>query len=57
LQPTLGAGCVVRTTNRQFDFSLRQDFARKRDLLLEKLVPEAPQKSEAPAAPAGGGAA
>lgn len=40
LQPTLGAGCIVRTTNRQFDFSLRQDFAEKRDLLIEKLQPE-----------------
>ncbi|HVV25763.1 MAG TPA: hypothetical protein VHC21_01905 [Candidatus Saccharimonadales bacterium] len=42
LQPTLGAGCIVRTTNRQFDFSLRQDFASKRNLLIEKLTPEAP---------------
>lgn len=41
LQPTLGAGCIVRTTNRQFDFSLRQDFAKKRDLLIEKLQPQA----------------
>ncbi len=41
LQPTLGAGCVVRTTNRQFDFSLRQDFAKKRALLVEKLQPKA----------------
>jgi F0F1-type ATP synthase delta subunit len=37
LQPTLGAGCIVRTTNRQFDFSLRQDFAKHRDLLIDKL--------------------
>jgi len=48
LQPTLGAGCMVRTTNRQFDFSLRQDFARKRDLLLEKLLPEMPKASPEP---------
>ena len=33
LQPNIGAGCIVRTTNKHFDFSLRQDFARKRDLL------------------------
>lgn len=37
LQPNIGAGCVLRTTNRQFDFSLRQDFLKKRDLLKEKL--------------------
>ncbi len=42
LQPTIGAGCVVRTTNKYFDFSLRQDFVKKRDLLLEMLVPAAP---------------
>ena len=33
LQPNIGAGCVVRTANKQFDFSLRQDFANKRELL------------------------
>ncbi len=38
LQPNIGAGCVIRTTNRQFDFSLRQDFLKKRDLLKEKLA-------------------
>lgn len=61
LQPTMGAGCVMRTTNRQFDFSLRQDFAKKRDLLLEKLLPETSKTVKAPVAPeaaaAGGGAA
>ena len=40
LQPNIGAGCVIRTTNRQFDFSLRQDFLKKRDLLKEKLKAE-----------------
>ncbi len=40
LQPNIGAGCVIRTTNRQFDFSLRQDFLKKRDLLKEKLKTE-----------------
>ncbi len=37
LQPTIGAGCIVRTTNKYFDLSLRQDFAGKRQLLLDKL--------------------
>ena len=40
LEPNIGAGCVVRSTNKYFDFSLRQDFANKRDLLLGKLAPE-----------------
>lgn len=38
LQPNIGAGCILRTTNKQFDFSLRQDFAGKRDLLLQKIA-------------------
>lgn len=37
LQPNIGAGCIVRTTNKQFDFSLRQDFAGKRELLLKQI--------------------
>jgi hypothetical protein len=48
LQPNIGAGCIVRTTNKQFDFSLRQDFAGKRALLLEKIA--APQPGPEPAA-------
>jgi F0F1-type ATP synthase delta subunit len=43
LQPTLGAGCIVRGNSKLFDFSLREDFARKRSLLAEQLkLPEAP---------------
>ncbi len=34
LQPNIGAGCVVRTTNKYFDFSLRQRFKQKREQLL-----------------------
>lgn len=37
LQPNIGAGCVVRTINHQFDFSLKQDFDKKRDMLLASL--------------------
>lgn len=40
LQPSLGAGCIVRSLNRQFDLSLRQDFLNKRDMLMSKLVGE-----------------
>jgi hypothetical protein len=48
LQPNLGAGCIIRSTNKYFDLSLRQDFAKKQDLLLaaikEKMnVSETPQ--------------
>lgn len=38
LQPNLGAGCILRTTNRYFDLSLREDFAKKKDLLLKSLI-------------------
>lgn len=37
LQPSLGAGCVLRTTNKYFDLSLRLDFIKKRGLLKTKL--------------------
>lgn len=37
LQPNIGAGCVLRTTNQQFDMSLREDFKLKRELLMEKM--------------------
>lgn len=45
LQPTIGAGCILRTTNRQFDFSLREDFVSKRDILLSKIA--APETEKA----------
>ena len=55
LQPTIGAGCVVRTTNKYFDLSLRQTLIAKRPLLLEQIVPavtaeKAPAEPEAVAA-------
>lgn len=37
LQPSLGAGCIVRTSNKVFDFSLRERFKHQRGLLLEQL--------------------
>jgi len=40
LQPNIGAGCIIRSTNKQFDCSLRQDFLSKRDLLMSKIVAE-----------------
>ena len=55
LQPTIGAGCVVRTTNKYFDLSLRQTLIAKRPLLLEQIIPavaaeRAPVTQEATAA-------
>lgn len=43
LNPTIGAGCVVRTTNKFFDFSLRHRFTEQRDLLINKLKEGAAQ--------------
>jgi F0F1-type ATP synthase delta subunit len=40
LQPNIGAGCILRSANRYFDFSLRQDFAKKRTMLLGQLIPD-----------------
>ncbi|HUS26203.1 MAG TPA: hypothetical protein VMY99_02560 [Nevskiaceae bacterium] len=37
LQPNIAAGCVVRTPNRVFDFSLRQRFTDQHQLLLQAL--------------------
>jgi len=37
LQPNIGAGAVVRTTNKYFDFSLAANFATQRELLMSKL--------------------
>lgn len=47
LQPTIAAGCVVRTANRVFDFSLREHFSDATGLLMKSL--EAAQASAAPA--------
>ncbi len=49
LQPAMGAGCTLRTTNKYFDLSLRQTFIAKRQLLLEQLVPESATQTTAPA--------
>lgn len=37
LQPSIAAGCTLRTANNYYDFSLRQYFAGQRPLLVEKL--------------------
>lgn len=37
LQPNIGAGCVVRSTNKSFDFSLKRFFDDKHDFFMKKL--------------------
>lgn len=37
LQPNIGAGCVVRSTNKFYDFSLRERFKSQRMLLINEL--------------------
>ena len=37
LQPTIAAGCVLRSSNKQFDMSLRQHLSDARPLLLEMI--------------------
>lgn len=49
LQPNIGAGCVIRTTNKQFDFSIRQHFKRQRPLLLASLHDDKQQTADVPA--------
>ena len=48
LQPAIGAGCIVRTTNKYFDLSLRQTFIDKRKLLLEQIIPSVPVPAPQP---------
>ena len=56
LQPSIGAGCLVRTTNKFFDCTLREDFLQKSDVLMAALKaatqPQQPVASEAAPVPA-----
>lgn len=45
LQPTIAAGCTIRTNNKFFDMSLRNHFANNRELLIQKIT-EIGQKAE-----------
>lgn len=40
LHPNIGAGCVVRTTNKYFDFTLRKRFESQRELLMREIKVE-----------------
>lgn len=37
LQPSIAAGCIIRTRNKQFDFSLRQYLQKQQDALFEMI--------------------
>jgi F0F1-type ATP synthase delta subunit len=37
LQPSIAAGCIVRTSNKSFDFSLRNRFHDQRQVLLDAI--------------------
>jgi hypothetical protein len=50
LQPNIAAGCIVRSTNKYFDLSLRKDFEKKRGMLRDALIPAALRAPE-PSAP------
>lgn len=47
LQPGIVAGCVVRTTNRYFDFSLRKHLQDQTPFLLDALTPPAASQTVA----------
>lgn len=38
LQTNIGAGCILRTTNKEFDFSLRKHLEKQKQLLADQLV-------------------
>jgi len=37
LQPSIGAGCMIRTTNKYFDLSLAKNLSKQGDVLLQRL--------------------
>jgi F0F1-type ATP synthase delta subunit len=37
LQPSIAAGCIVRTANRQFDFSLRQALEDQKETFIKSI--------------------
>lgn len=47
LQPTIAAGCILRTNNKSFDFSLRHRFYEQRQLLIDELGGDSPQPRQA----------
>jgi hypothetical protein len=48
LQPELAAGCMVRTTNKMYDFSFRKRFEKSKQKLIAALEASAQQAREEP---------
>jgi hypothetical protein len=57
LQPTLAAGCTLRTANKYFDMSLRKDFDSHKSALISKLRETRQSSSDTPSATEVSGAA
>ncbi len=51
LQPSIAAGCVVRTANKQFDFSLSEAFEKQRELLIASLKETSPLEKQSSTVP------
>ncbi|HSX33625.1 MAG TPA: hypothetical protein VLF91_04795 [Candidatus Saccharimonadales bacterium] len=51
LQPSIAAGCIVRTTNKQFDFSLRERFTGSVPLLMQAFEAAVAEATPAPVVP------
>ena len=54
LQPSIAAGCILRTSNKTFDFSLRNRFLQQRDMLMASIDRTTPATTVAAAAPEAG---
>ncbi len=52
LQPNIGAGCVLRTTNQIFDLSLREFFHSKREFFISRMHQAVSDTSEFDVSPA-----
>jgi hypothetical protein len=52
VQPAIAAGCIVRTPNREFDFSLRRSLDAQTQLLIKNIRAGEPAPAATPAADA-----
>jgi F0F1-type ATP synthase delta subunit len=48
LQPSIAAGCTVRTPSKVYDFSLRNKFTEQRELLIRRLRESSQKTVQAP---------
>ncbi len=51
IQPTIAAGCVMRTSNKYFDFSLRQHLQASQNMLMESIRKHIDEPLATPVAP------